>query len=183
MLLACSHFELLFKYINIQHALQPCVCWSTIQFWIPTRVATLRVFFHLREEKKPHSSTVEFLATRPCFHSDDRFSIHFSRVWHFGVDTGLETGIETILVSRDFYFYLPESEADCSDYFHWDHNFSIPPASKADWHPVLVPLLEIFVQKPIHKLRSNINKPTHKLRNNIKKPIRKLEFAQMANWD
>merc|ERR1712004_751699 len=48
------------------------------------------------------------------------------------------------------------------------------PASKADWHPVLVPLLQIFVQKPIHKLRSNINKPTHKLRNNIKKPIRKL---------
>ena len=94
--------------------------------------------------------------------------------------------------SWDFYFYLPESEVGCSDYFHRDHNFSIPPASKADWHPVLVPLLEIFVQKPIHKLRSNINKSTHKLwnkikkathklRNNIKKPIRKLEFAQMAN--
>ena len=65
MLLACSHFELLFKYINIQHALQPCVCWSTIQFSISTRVATLLVFVHLREEKKTHSSTVEFLTTRP----------------------------------------------------------------------------------------------------------------------
>ena len=82
MLLACSHFELLFKYINIQHALQPCVCWSTIQFSISTRVASLLVFVHLREEKKTHSSTVEFLTTRPYYHSDDhdRFSIHFRDV-------------------------------------------------------------------------------------------------------
>ena len=39
---------------------------------------------------------------------------------------------------------------------------------------MLVPLLEIFVQKPIHKLRSNINKSTHKLWNKIKKATHKL---------